>query len=170
MAGTNESHALDRYWRARDDRLSDDERRALYASVFADPFDELWTALLADLAAGDASLPSSAAAVRRLLGARIDEHLLRATPLVYAELRTALDVLSDREILEAHGAHDLWQLIEQRARLDLGVEPHVARVRTLAAAGAEVIAWLAASSGGDEPSEEAVEAAQSWLAAGAAPE
>jgi hypothetical protein len=90
--------------------------------------------------------------------------VLRATPLLYAQLRTALDVLSDREVLESHGAGDMWQLIDQRARLDLGTEPHVAQVQTMAAAGAEIIAWLAASGAAEAASAEAVEAAQSWLA------
>jgi hypothetical protein len=77
-------------------------------------------------------------------------------------------VLSDREILDAHGATDMWQLIASRARLDLGAELDVARAQTLAAAGTVVIAWLAAEDDADA-SDEAADAARSWLAAAADP-
>jgi len=63
----------------------------------------------------------------------------------------------------------MWQLIRERARLDLGRELDVDRVRTLAAAGSQIIGWLASSNAADAASGDAVEAAQSWLAAAAAP-
>lgn len=169
---TNESHALDRFWRGRADRLSDDERRALYDQVFSDPFDELWTALVVALASDDGALAARAAAVRTHFDERVDEQMLRATPVLYVQLREALDVLSDREILQSHGARDLWQLIDQRARLDLGVEPQAGRLQTMAASGAEIIAWLASSQDGDADAAQpdAVDAAQSWLAVAARPD
>jgi len=108
--------------------------------------------------------------VRAHLGGRIDERTLALTPLLYAQLHEALDVLADREILDAHGAQDMWQLIASRARLDLGAELDVARAQTMAAAGTVVIAWLAAEDGADaDASEEATDAARSWLAAAGAP-
>lgn len=160
------SSALDRYWLHRNDRLSDDERRDTYARVFDARFGELWMALVEVLAqpapAAAAAAAERADAVRAHLGASVDERVLALTPLLYAQLRAALDVLGDREILATYGAQDIWQLIDQRARLDLGATPDVARVRTMAAAGAEIIAWLAAD--GDAVSEEVADAARSWLA------
>jgi hypothetical protein len=172
VSATNESHALDRYWRGRGDHLSDDERRAVYAGVFGEPFDDLWSRLMVALASEDDAVAHRADAVRAHLDARVDEQVLRATPLLYGQLRAALDVLSDGEILETHGARDMWQLIDQRGRLDLATEPEVARVRTMAASGAQIIAWLASSDAADAASAadaDAVEAAQSWLAVAAPP-
>ena len=165
---TSASQALDHYWRDDAERLSEAERRAIYARVFAEPFDAAWVALLAALARGDADLPEHAAAVRALLGAHVDEATLRAAPLLVTQLRAALEVLHDREILEAYGARDSWTLIETLARLELGSEVDVVRVRTMAATGTVVIGWLA----GDPAApiaDDAVEAAQAWLTAATRP-
>ena len=162
------SRALDRYWLHRADRLSEAERRDAYARVFDGRFDELWTALLHALAEERPDAGRRADLVRAHLSARIDERTLALTPLLYAQLREALDVLADREILDAHGAQDMWQLIGSRARLDLGAELDVERAQTLAAAGTVVIGWLAAEDDADA-SDEAADAARSWLAAADAP-
>jgi len=158
------SSALDRYWLHRNDRLSDEERRDTYARVFDARFDELWTALVVVLAQPEAAAQARerADAVRAHLEACVDERVLALTPLLYAQLRAALDVLGDREILDTYGAQDVWQLIDQRARLDLGTTPDVARVRTMAAAGTELVAWLAEDD--DAVSEEVSDAARTWLA------
>jgi hypothetical protein len=162
------SRALDRYWLHRSDRLSEEQRRAAYDRVFDARFDELWTALLRALAEGQADAGRRADMVRAHLGGRIDEPTLALTPRLYAQLREALDVLADREILDAHGAQDMWQLIASRARLDIGAELDVERARTMAAAGTAVIVWLAATDDA-EAADEAADAARSWLAATAIP-
>ena len=168
---TSASQALDGYWRDDAERLTADERRALYAQVFADPFEDLWVALLAAMARADPDVSEHVEAVRAQLSAGVDEATLRTAPLLVAQLRAALEVLHDPEILEAYGARDSWTLIDTLARLELGSEPDVARVRTMAATGAVVIGWLA---GGAPPAgdagEEAVEAAQAWLTAATRPE
>jgi hypothetical protein len=156
------SSALDRYWLHRNERLSDEERRDAYARVFDARFDELWMELVEALAQPAAAVRERADAVRAHLGACVDETVLALTPLLYAQLRAALDVLGDREILATYGAHDIWQLIDQRARLDLGTTPDVARVQTMAASGTQIIAWLAEDD--ETVSEEVADAAQSWLA------
>jgi hypothetical protein len=162
------SRALDRYWLHRADRLSEAQRRDTYARIFDARFDELWAALLLALAEGHADAGRRADMVRAHLGGRIDEHALALAPLLYGQLREALDVLSDREILDAHGAQDMWQLLASRARLDLGAELDVARAQTMAAAGTVVIAWLAGEDDADAD-DEAADAARSWLAAADAP-
>ena len=162
------SRALDRYWLHRADRLSEAQRRDAYARIFDARFDELWAALLGALAEGHADAGRRADLVRGHLGGRIDERTLALAPLLYGQLREALDVLADREILEAHGAQDMWQLLASRARLDLGAELDVARAQTMAAAGTVIIAWLAAEDDADAR-DEAADAARSWLAAADAP-
>lgn len=162
------SRALDRYWLHRDDRLTEAQRRKLYAAVFDARFHELWPPLLAALAANSADAERPADMMRAHLGARIDERTVALAPVLIAQLRDALDVLADREILVAHGARDMWQLIEQRARLDLGAEPDVGRAQTMAAAGTVVIGWLAGTDDA-EMREEASDAARSWLAVAARP-
>jgi hypothetical protein len=159
------SRALDRYWLGRDDRLTDAERRETYDAVFDARFDELWTELVVALAEGRADAEPPADMVRAHLGGRIDERTIALTPLLIAQLRTALDVLADREILETHGARDMWQLIEQRARLDLGAEVDVVRAQTMAAAGTEIIGWLALHEA--DVVDEVADAARSWLAVAA---
>jgi len=163
VGATGSSGALDRYWRQRADGLAETERRAAYAGVFDTRFDALWAALLEALAEDDPEVERHADMVRAQLGARIDERTIALAPLLVEGLRAALDVLSDREVLDAHGARDMWQLIEQRARLDLGLEAPVVRVRTMAAAGPAIIGWLAAPDE-DGAREEAADAARSWLA------
>ncbi len=170
-ATTRASRALDDLWLQRDARLTAHERRALYARVFDAGFDDAWAALLDALAAERAgrAVPASelerrAELVRALLTARIDEATLAVTPALHEQLSAVLDVLGDREVLEMHGARDLWHLLEQRARLDLGTEPDAARTRTMAAAGTAVIAWLADDAA---PGEDVRDAARSWLSAAA---
>ncbi len=169
MAATSGgSRALDRYWLQRNDRLTDAERRDVHAHVFDARFDELWTALVVALAQERADPQRHAEMLRAHLAARIDEQTLALTALLYAQLRAALDVLGERDILDAQRAGDMWQLIAHRARLDLGTEPDVARAQTIAATGSEIIAWLAAEQDGDVP-DEVADAARSWLAVAARP-
>ena len=168
-ATSSSSQALDRYWRDNEDRLGEDERREIFARMFSAPFDELWVALLAALARSDSDAGDRAAEVRDHLNAHVGEATLRAAPLLVTQLRTALDVLDDPEVLSSYGARDLWELFDTLARLELGTQPDVARLRTMAAAGAVVIGWLAADEDG-ATSEEAADAAHAWLAAVAPPE
>jgi hypothetical protein len=162
---TSAAHALDHYWRDGAERLSDEARAGLYAAVFAAPFHDLWVALLAALARAEPDAGERADAVRAQLGAAVGEATLRAAPLLVTQLRAALEVLHDREILAAYGARDSWTLIDTLARLELGREVDVARVRTMAATGSVVIVWLASAPAGAPAAGEAVEAAQAWLTA-----
>lgn len=166
--GTTASAALDGYWRDDAQRLTPGERRAIYARVFAPPFDDAWIALLAALARGDGDVAERAAAVRARLSAAVDEATLRAAPLLVTQLRAALEVLHDPEILQAYGARDSWTLIDTLARLELGSEPDVVRARTMAATGTVVIGWLAGDPAGPV-ADDAVEAAQAWLTAATRP-
>ena len=108
-----------------------------------------------------------AEALREHLGACVSEDIVELTPRIHAQLVDALEVLEDPEVLLAYGARDIWELIDTLARLELGTVPEVSRVRTMAASGSAIIAWLT-----DETSivsEEVVDAAQTWLETAAAP-
>ena len=164
------SQALDHYWRDDAERLTADERRAIYAQVFADPFEALWVALLAAIARAEPDVPEHAAAVRAQLSAGVDEATLRAAPLLVAQLRAALEVLHDREILEAYGARDSWALIDTLARR----ERQRARRRPRAHDGRDGRRRDRLAGGRRAPAgdagEEAVEAAQAWLTAATRPQ
>ncbi|MDQ3723608.1 MAG: hypothetical protein M3376_11245 [Actinomycetota bacterium] len=168
-ATTSTSRRLDRYWLHREERLSDEERRTVYERVFGQEFDERWAALLAALAQSeaDADAGARAADVRAVLNAGVDESILLAAPPLIAQLRGALEILDDPEILLAYGAQDIWQLVDTLARMQLGRDFDVVRARTMAAAGTLVVGWLAEEV--DAVPEEVADAAAVWLSAAARP-
>jgi hypothetical protein len=167
-ATSDASRRLDRYWLHRAERLSDEERRALYARVFGEDFDERFVALAAALAQSDADAGARATDVRAVLNTAVGEPVLLAAPALIAHLREALEILEDPEILHAYGARDIWQLVETLARMELGREFDVFRARTMAAAGTLVIGWLAEEV--DAVPEEVADAGAVWLSAAAPPD
>jgi hypothetical protein len=58
-------------------------------------------------------------------------------------LRDAIAILADPDVRAAYDARDMWQLIDRVATLELGGARNAVRYRTMAVAGAVVIAWLA---------------------------
>ncbi len=91
------------------------------------------------------------------------------------QVQRMIDLLSDRELRSAFGARDMWQVIDQVNQNHLGGARNVARYRTQAEAGDQVLQWLAAhaaqlgsaarvvSAGApDEP--ELAQAVEQWLA------
>jgi hypothetical protein len=162
-ATSGSSRRLDAFWLHRAERLDAEERRELYARVFGDEFDERFVALAAALPQADPDARERAADVRRVLNAAVDESVLLAAPLLIAHLREALEILDDPEIRNAYGAHDIWQLVDTLARLELGREFDVVRARTMAAAGTLIIGWLAEET--EAVPEEVADAAAVWLSA-----
>ena len=160
------SRRLDQYWLHRAERLSAEERRAVYADVFGDAFEEPWVALVAALAPSDVGAAARAADVRAALNAAVDESVLLAAPPLIAHLREALEILDDPEILNSYGARDIWQLVETLARMELGREFDVVRARTMAAAGTLIIGWLAEEI--DAVPSAVADAAAVWLSAASA--
>jgi len=94
----------------------------------------------------------------------IDEPALAAIATLRAQLADALAILADAELLNAYGAHDPWQLVDQLARLELGAAPDIDRHQAMAAGGTVILGWLAAGDLGVVP-DEVADAARSWLAA-----
>jgi hypothetical protein len=83
----------------------------------------------------------------RDLGANLSLHGYGMTFFVAAELQKEINdiikLLSDSEVLNAYGARDMWQVIDQVATLELGGARNSVRYRTMAKAGAVIIRWLA---------------------------
>jgi len=166
-ATSSASRRLDTYWLHRAERLSEEERRAIYARVFGGDFDERWVALVASLAQSDSDAGDRAADVRAVLNDAVEESILLAAPLLIAHLRDALEVLDDPEILNAYGARDIWQLVDTLARMELGRDFDVVRARTMAAAGTLIVGWLAQEI--DAVPAAVADAAAVWLSAASPP-
>ncbi len=167
-ATSSSSRRLDQYWLHRAERLTDADRRDVYARVFGEAFSERWVALVVALAQSDGDAGDRAADVRRVLNAGVDESILLAAPSLIGHLREALEILDDPEILNSYGARDIWQLVDTLARMELGREFDVVRARTMAAAGTLIIGWLAEEV--DAVPEAVADAAAVWLSAAAEPQ
>jgi hypothetical protein len=59
------------------------------------------------------------------------------------QIKDVMKLLTDSDIKNAYGARDMWQVIDQVAALELGGSRNSVRYRTMAAAGAIIMAWLA---------------------------
>ena len=92
------------------------------------------------------------------------------------QVQQLIELLSDRELRAAFGAHDMWQVIEQVNQNHLGGARNVARYRAQAEAGRQVFHWLAAhadnigpgaqvESDGLPDAAELTQAVEQWLAA-----
>jgi hypothetical protein len=95
-----------------------------------------------------------------------------------ADVRRLFEILGDRELQQAFGARDAWQvieqLIEQVSARELGGARNTARYRTLSEAGSRILGWLADHADAPSPAKEAapaepdadlVDAVEQWLAA-----
>ena len=81
-----------------------------------------------------------------------------------AQARQLFEILNDRELQEAFGARDAWQVIERVSR-DLGGARNVARYRKQAEAARQIFDWLAdyTAGGGTKDDAQVVSAAEQWL-------
>ena len=98
-----------------------------------------------------------------------------AARLLLEHVQQMLDLLGEPELLQVFGARDMWQVIDQVNRNELGGARNVARYRTQAEAGRRILDWLAAhaaqlGSSQDEPDgltddADLVDSVEQWLAA-----
>ena len=182
--------ALRRYW-LNGNRISERERRDLYARVLGSPsgaagvrpnreFLALWLrfvdSVLAYARRNNASglvRPPSAnnARVRRAardLAANASAHgggvARTAAQRLVAQAQQLFEILNHRELQEAFGARDAWQVIERVSR-DLGGVRNVARYRKQAEAARQIFDWLADHTAGDGTQDDAqvISAAEQWL-------
>jgi len=149
-------------------RMSARERRAVYRRVLGMDaagddasnrgFHDLWLRFLSAVAsfarAGTAHLSAQSQEeirkVGRDLAANLSQHgygmaYVEAREL-QGQIRDMMDLLSDREILSAYGARDLWQVVDSLASREFGAIGKSGRYRSMSTSGATVMAWLATKS------------------------
>jgi hypothetical protein len=153
------------YWKNAPQRLSETDRRNFYARVLGVPggdggaqpnqeFAQLWTRFVSsvsdysrqktvsDLLKTSASVKKSG----RDLAANLSLYGFGFTNFMAVELKkeitNVINILSDPEIRNSHGVRDMWQLIDQISKLDLGGAVNINRFRTMATSGSTIINWL----------------------------
>ena len=169
----NAGNMLYAYWKKSIDRMTEVERRNLYARTFGFPggdttgspnreFADLWLRFVSavssfvrqftieDLIRTSIPLPVSQEQVRKAgqdLAANLSLHGYGIAYFAATELQTQIQdiiaLLSDPEIKSAYGARDMWQVIDQVATLELGGAKNSVRQRVVATSGAIIIRWLA---------------------------
>ncbi len=162
---------LHAYWKESAARMSDAERRGVYARTLgisdsADggvnrEFPDLWQRFVSSVSSlvrqKTADRPDAQSVVvavtaqevkqaGRDLAANLSRHggsaRLAAVEL-QREIKNLIGLLSDSEIRSAFGARDMWEVIDQVAAIELGGAKNTVRYRTLATSGGIVISWLA---------------------------
>jgi hypothetical protein len=164
---------LFRYWKESASRITESERRRIYAISFGftggddggmpnREFQDLWftfpsavSNLVRQQRVDDllrATIPGAISQQQvRQAGLALAENLavhgFGMSHYVATELQKQIKdlvrILSAEDIRSAYGARDMWQVIDQVATLELGGARNSIRYRTMATAGSIIIAWLA---------------------------
>jgi hypothetical protein len=154
-------------------RMTEVERRNLYARTFGFPggdpnvipnreFSDLWLRFVSAVSeiARQVNLDNLLTSKRpgsvsqeqvrkagRDLAANLSLHGYGVGYFAATELQTTIKeviaILSSEDVKNAYGARDMYQVIDQVATLELGGARNTTRYRTIAQAGAVIIAWLA---------------------------
>lgn len=164
---------LYKYWKETPNRMSEAERMNFYAITIGIPggdanskgnweFNDLWMRFVSTVsslvrqksvdrllqqsvpsAIGQQQVRKAARDLSRNLSAHGYGMALYAAIDLQAEIKKIIEILSHKDIMSAFGAHDMWQVIDQVATLELGGARNTARYATLATCGAIITAWLA---------------------------
>jgi len=166
---------LFKYWKESASRMSERERKRLYARTLGLPggevevvpnreFNDLWIRFLASVAhlgareettesttlKSETVSPEDIKAAARELAVNLSLHGFGWAGFAATELQKQIDditrLLSAPEIVTTYGARDMWQVIEQVAANELGGAKSSVRYRTMLTSGATIIAWLAKNS------------------------
>jgi hypothetical protein len=155
-------HELIRFWRGRERRFTGPERRALFARVLGDPaaspgeavepllrtlVDTLMAIGRAGTTGGTGGLQARAVVQAQSLGAVLSARGVGiagfAARDVAAQVRAALAVLRNADVVRAMGGGSPWMIVTRHAPRFLGrrVDPerHVGRAQ----AGMKVLSWIA---------------------------
>ncbi len=160
-------------WKESPNRMSEPERRDLYAMTMGQPggnpaiqgntdFNDLWLRFVSSVSQFvrqqdvdrllRAALPSATGAQQMRKAARdLASNLsLHGFGMTYyaalelqGEIKQMIALLDDPEIKAAHGAKDMWGVIDVVATRDLNGARTSSRYRVLATCGAIITAWLA---------------------------
>lgn len=161
---------LFKYWSQTKTRLSETDRRLVYARTFGVPagtdtqivtnrdFNDLWIRFISSVSAlarqakttqGEINQEDARAAARDL-ASNLSLHGFGWVAFAATELQRqiddALQILSAADVQAAYGARDVWQVIERVATNELGGARNSQRYRTMALAGSTIIRWLADNS------------------------
>lgn len=163
---------LYKYFKEAPLRLSESDRRSLYARTIGVPggsdgvvvnreFNDLWLRFISRVAALNrqsetkidmVSAEANELALRRSareLAQNLSLHAAGMTLYAAVDLQKQIDfatkLLSDPEVRSAYGARDMWQVVDQVATIDLGGSANSHRYRTMAITGQTIISWLAAN-------------------------
>lgn len=149
--------------RAKAERLTQAERRAIYARALGVPggdaqgvkrngeFASTWLRFVSSVAAHarkhDRQHDLNLAKSVRDLAANVSRHGWGGAAFAARQLardaNALRELLESPEILEAYGARDLWQVIEQVATKELGGAVDIAGLRARALAGSAMLQWIA---------------------------
>ena len=165
------------FWRTRRERLSADERAAIFARAIEPPyFDRLMTALCeAIVAQADGSdirervvLETTIASLAEFLSLRVDPMAAMAARDIVGNINQALGFMRDRMLQAAFGVHSLWTLVAIVGDVQGQGAGLVQRHVDLGRAGQTVLLWLADHAGAptvslDPGDFELIGAAQRWL-------
>jgi hypothetical protein len=163
---------LMRYWSERHERLSAEEREAIYRRTFGDlmpKLDALAEAIsdVGRLAQNESpsALIARANALSADVGRTLSERAVGITAFaargIVGQIRAAMRLLHDPDIARALGGMDVWQTIQAMAPVVLrraaDPHPHIERAR----AGLTLLEWLAGGAplGRDSP---VIQAAEVW--------
>ncbi|MFH1465893.1 MAG: hypothetical protein ABIO70_16010 [Pseudomonadota bacterium] len=154
------AEALARYWRARHDRHTAQERRAIFSRLFGGPgstdpneaFSGDFEALIDGLAPqeygpGELTRRARIQATAQILGAALSSRAAGSSRFdadrMLADVRTALRLLAMPDIAHALGGGPPFRIVELHAPIILGHPVRPARHLARAQAGFAVIRWLA---------------------------
>jgi hypothetical protein len=189
---------LSQYFKVSNVRFTQAERAALYARTLGMPgppevtpnreFPDLWLRFLNAVSAfsrhykivkqlrGGLIKKEQIAKAARDLATNLSLHGMGMAYFVAVELNKhvteAIALLSDPNILNAFGAKDIWQLVEQVSARDLGGVANTQRYRTMASTGQQIMHWLASqvaerrtgSQANDPTDQDLINACEQWLA------
>jgi hypothetical protein len=161
---------LYRYHRDAQIRINEFERRGLYARSFGvaqgsvdEPmpnreFNDVWIRFLSavsvygrEIKSSDRRMvsPEQVFKTARDAGVNLSLHGFGLAHFAAIELQNLIksikETLSNVDVLAAYGVRDIWQLVERVSNMYLGGAVNGVRQRTMAASGAAIIQWLAAS-------------------------
>lgn len=190
---------LYRYWKLRDERSTPEERGLLYRRILArgptqvlrgmvvnEEFPTLWGNLMAQVVdfieknestRSEDRGPSTVRLTRatKQLQFNLTEHMTGMaqvqTAEIYAQLRDALDILADPQIvsiLAGGRRQNLWTVIERLSREEFGLAINVEALRSVAVDGNRVFQWVADYAPGAEDTADFVDfldAAESYIVA-----
>ncbi len=156
-------HELVRFWRSRDHRFTGAERRALFARLLGDPaqpqpgdaVEPKLQALAETLRAigrsrqdlGTGSLEARAAAQAQELGALLSNRAVGIAAFaardIVAQVRSALSILRNADVVRAMGGGSPWMIVSRHAPRLLGRQVDVQGRLSRAQSGMRIISWIA---------------------------